>query len=96
MRIAVHVKPGSRVTKVGGSSGGSLAVRVRALAVDGKANAAVVDAVAEAFGLRRQQVTLVHGRAGRRKLLDLDIDRATGTRRAEQLRGGSGSNISPI
>jgi uncharacterized protein YggU (UPF0235/DUF167 family) len=93
MRIAIHVKPGSRVTRVGGSSGGSLAVRVRVRAVDGKANAAAVEAVAEAFGLRPRQVTLIYGRAGQRKLLELDIDEVAGRRRAEQLRGAATGNI---
>ena len=93
MRLTIHVKPASRMTRVGGSSGGCLAVRVRAPAVDGKANAAVVEAVAEAFGLRPRQVTVIYGRAGRRKLLELEIDELLGTRRAEQLRGGDSSSI---
>ena len=36
------------------------------------ANAAVCEAVAKAFGLRRSRVTLVSGATGRTKVLDVD------------------------
>ena len=78
MRVPVHVKTGARTAHVGGVAAGSLSVRVRAQAVDGAANEAVRAAVAAAFGLKTRQVTLIHGRTSRRKLLDLNIDEALG------------------
>ena len=39
--------------------------------VDGKANAAVIEAVAEAFGVRRAAVSIVRGETGRRKTLHI-------------------------
>jgi uncharacterized protein (TIGR00251 family) len=52
--------------------GGRLKVAVTAPPVDGEANAAVVDAIAKAFGVRRSSVTLVQGERGRRKTLTIE------------------------
>jgi hypothetical protein len=71
MRIALWVRPGSAQTGVGGEHDGALVVRVSARAVDGKATAAALAAVAAAFGVRRPAVTLVAGAASRRKLVDV-------------------------
>lgn len=86
MRITVHVKANSRRESVGGTAAGSLAVRVNAPAVDGKANAAVLQVVAKAFGLRVRQVRLLLGRTSPRKVLELDIDPALGAAREAELR----------
>ena len=48
-----------------------LVVRVSARPVDGRANEAVRAALAEAFDLRRQQVTLTAGASARLKVFDL-------------------------
>jgi uncharacterized protein YggU (UPF0235/DUF167 family) len=96
VRVAVHVKPGARTTRVGGVAAGSLSVRVRAHAVDGAANEAVVVAVAVAFGLKPRQVTLIHGRTGRRKLLELDIADELGDRRLAELRSAATGSVPPL
>jgi uncharacterized protein YggU (UPF0235/DUF167 family) len=41
-------------------------------AVDGKATQAALAAVAEAFGVRRRQVTLVSGATSRTEVVDVD------------------------
>ena len=75
MRIDVRVRPGARHERVGGCwdgpRGRALLVAVRAKAVDGKANDAVVEALASAFGLRRADVTLVAGLRARDKVVEL-------------------------
>jgi uncharacterized protein YggU (UPF0235/DUF167 family) len=48
-----------------------LCVAVRERAVDGAATEAVIAAVATAFGLRRRDVRLLHGRTSRTKVLEL-------------------------
>ncbi len=72
MRITIRVRPGASHPGVGGDHDGALVVRVSAPAVDGRATAAAVAAVAAAFGVRRQAVTLVAGAASRTKILDVD------------------------
>jgi uncharacterized protein len=71
VRITIWVRPGSARPGVGGEHDGALIVRIGAPAVDGKATAAALAAVAEAFGVRPHAVTLVAGARSRRKIVDL-------------------------
>ena len=71
MRVRVDVKPGSRTEGVTPLPDGSLAVKVRAPAREGKANRAVIELVAAHFNVPRTAVRLVSGGRGRRKLLEL-------------------------
>ncbi|HVU50230.1 MAG TPA: DUF167 family protein [Polyangia bacterium] len=65
--VDVLVQPRASRGGVGPIVGDRLRVSVTAPPVDGKANAAVIEAVAEAFGVRRAEVTIVRGATGRRK-----------------------------
>jgi uncharacterized protein len=66
---------------VGGEHDGALVVRVSARAVDGRATDAALDAIADAFGVRRHAVTLITGATSRTKIVDVagagpgDLDR---------------------
>ncbi len=71
MRVAIRVRPGSRVTGVGGSHDGALVVRVRERAVDGRATSAALKALADALGVRSADVRLVTGAASRTKLVEV-------------------------
>jgi uncharacterized protein YggU (UPF0235/DUF167 family) len=81
VRITVRVRPGSARPGVGGEHAGALVVRVSARAVDGRATAAALAALAAAFGVRPQAVTLVTGAASRTKIVEVtgadpaDLDR---------------------
>ncbi|GAA1301140.1 DUF167 domain-containing protein [Pseudonocardia xinjiangensis] len=90
MRISVRVRPGSRADSVGGSRPGPhgpvLLVSVRARPVDGAANAAVREVLAEAFGLRPGKVEIVSGLWARDKVVALEGDETVlATRYAELL-----------
>jgi uncharacterized protein (TIGR00251 family) len=65
--VDVIVQPRASRAGVGPVVGDRLRVSVTAPPVDGKANAAVIDALAEALGVRRADVTIVRGETGRRK-----------------------------
>jgi len=71
MRLTVWVRPGSARPDVGGEHDGALVVRVTARAVDGRATAAALTAIADAFGVRRHAVTLVAGAASRKKIVEV-------------------------
>jgi uncharacterized protein len=81
VRITVRVRPGSARPGVGGEHDGVLVVRVSERAVDGQATAAALSAVASAFGVRRNAVTLIAGATSRTKIVDVagaelgDLDR---------------------
>jgi uncharacterized protein YggU (UPF0235/DUF167 family) len=70
--VAVRVTPGAGATVVGGVQPGrygpALLVRVGAPAVDGRATAAALRAVARALGVRPADVTLHQGATSRDKL----------------------------
>lgn len=90
MRFPIRVRPGSARTGVGGAYGAepdtpALVVRVSERAVDGRATAAALRAVAEAFGVRLADVQLVSGATSRTKVID--VTDADPTRLEELLRG---------
>ncbi len=76
MRLTVHVRPGAARAGIGGSHDGALVIRVREPASDGRANEAVVRAVADELGLPRRDVRIVAGTRSRRKVVELDGDSA--------------------
>jgi uncharacterized protein len=74
--LEIRVRPNSSRNKVGGSAGDPprLVVAVQAPAVDGKANAAVIKELANAFNLRARDFTIVYGELGRDKRLLVNGD----------------------
>ena len=72
LTIDILVVPRASRTTVGPMVGDRLRVAVTAPPVDGEANAAVIDALAEAFGVRRAAVTIVRGERGRRKTVKIE------------------------
>jgi uncharacterized protein YggU (UPF0235/DUF167 family) len=72
VRATIRVRPGAGRTSVGGEYDGALVVRVQQRAVDGKATTAALRALAEALGVRADDVRLVSGRASRTKIVEID------------------------
>jgi len=89
LRVTVWARPGAARTDVGGRHGELeppvLVVKVQARAVDGKANAAVVHALADALGVRRAEVRIVSGHASRTKVVEIDATSASYTGVADAL-----------
>lgn len=67
VEIEVLAVPRASRSKVVGEHGGRLKVQLAAPPVEGEANRALVELLAELCGVPRRGVTLVHGEAGRRK-----------------------------
>ena len=70
--LRLKVKPGSREDTLSELEDGSWVARVKAQPVDGKANEALIALVARQFGLRKSQVHIKSGAAGRMKLVQLE------------------------
>lgn len=67
--LTLHVQPGAKRTEVAGLHGEALKIRLAAPPVEGRANLALVEFVAEALGIPKRSVTLVKGQGSREKLL---------------------------
>ena len=65
--LELHVQPGAKRTEVAGIHGERLKIRLAARAVDGAANAALVDFLAERLAVRKSEVTIESGATSRQK-----------------------------
>ena len=81
VRFTVRVQPRASRSEVCGVHGDALKVRISAPPVDGAANDALVDLLAESLGVARRAVRIVAGATGRSKVVDVD-----GVRAAQVLR----------
>ena len=67
MILELYVQPGASRTGFDGKYGDRLKVKLRERAVDGDANAALVEFLADALRVRRADVSIARGETGRRK-----------------------------
>jgi uncharacterized protein YggU (UPF0235/DUF167 family) len=97
LRIAIRVKPGASRTKVGGTypayggdhaAEGALVVAVQERAVDGKATAAALKALADALGVPGRKIQLVSGASSRDKIVQILDPPAGLQQRLDGLRAG--------
>lgn len=89
LTIDVLVVPRASRTAVGPMVGDRLRVAVQAPPVDGAANEAVIEALADAFGVRRAAVTIVRGERGKRKTVAIAAEGATAMETLKRLKSGS-------
>lgn len=80
-RIAVHAVPRASRSELVGLHGDALRIRLNAPPVDGKANRALVEFLAESLRVPVRSVSVVAGETGRRKFV-----RIAGLPPAETLR----------
>ena len=74
MRVTIRVVPRARRTSVEPLADGAFRVAVTPPAHDGRANDAVIDALAAYFRVPRSTVQIVRGRTARRKLVEIGRD----------------------
>ena len=73
--IQVTVKPNARTSELEELADGTWLARLKALPVDGKANAELVALVARQFGQPRTRVSIRRGNTGRVKLITIEDGR---------------------
>lgn len=71
MKIIVKAKPSSKEDNVEKTDDGNYAVRVKAAAVDGKANAAIVKLLAEYFSVPVSLVEIISGHFSKTKIVKI-------------------------
>ncbi|MDE1156045.1 MAG: DUF167 domain-containing protein [Acidobacteriaceae bacterium] len=67
--VPVRVHPGARKNAVSGLHDGALKISLTSPPVEGKANAALTEFLAELFGVARREVVLLSGETSRSKRL---------------------------
>lgn len=71
VRLAVRLQPRASRSRVVGRHGDALKVQVAAPPVDGAANAALIDLLADWLDLPRRDLRLVQGQAARAKVIEI-------------------------
>ena len=71
VRFAVRVQPRASRSEIVGVHGDALKVRLAAPPVDGAANVALVELLAEALGVPRRAVRIVAGATARGKIVEV-------------------------
>jgi uncharacterized protein len=67
--LPVRVHPGAKRNAINGTHGGALKVSLTTPPTDGRANAALIEFLAERLGVPRARITLLTGAASRTKTL---------------------------
>jgi uncharacterized protein (TIGR00251 family) len=83
-RINVYVQPRASKTAVVGMHDGCVKIRLAAPPVDGAANAALIEFVADQLGIAKSRVRIAAGLTSRRKTVE--VDGATPEQLAEALK----------
>lgn len=69
--IQIKVKPNAKASELEQLEDGTWMARIKAPPVDGKANAALIELIAEHFGVRKGAVAIKSGAGARLKLIQI-------------------------
>ena len=72
MILELHVQPGASRTEFAGKHGERIKVRLAARAQDGKANDALIEFLAQHYGVPRRNVRITAGLKSRQKRVVID------------------------
>jgi uncharacterized protein len=89
IRLQVRVIPNARKNAVVAFAGDEVRLRVRARAVDGKANAALIEFLSELTGVPRSGIRIKAGEKARTKLVE--IEGGSKEEVQERIRGQAGT-----
>lgn len=67
--LSLYIQPGAKHTEATGLHGDAMKIKLAAAPVEGKANAALLDYLAECFEVPRNQVVIKRGEKSRRKIV---------------------------
>jgi len=76
MKISVNVKPNAKQVKIERVNESHFLIRVKEKPQEGKANRAVIKALAEYFGIPQADVVLLRGQTAREKCFEIKINKA--------------------
>lgn len=70
--LRFHIVPSAKIDKVAGEHGGAIKIKLRAQAVEGKANAALRCFLADQLNISQRAIILEHGQTSRDKVIRID------------------------
>jgi uncharacterized protein len=70
--LGVRLKPGSSRNKIVAVAEEQVTIAVTAPPVDGKANEALIEFLAEVLDVRKSAIRIKHGHTGRRKVVEVE------------------------
>ena len=86
LRLQIHLQPRAARNRIVGVHGDALKVQVHAPPVEGAANAALLELLAETLAVPRRAIRIVQGTASRNKVVEIDAaDPAACQRRLDAL-----------
>jgi uncharacterized protein (TIGR00251 family) len=72
--LELHVQPGAKRTEVTGMHGERIKIRLAAPATEGRANEALIEFLAEEFGVAKRDITILSGMKSRDKRVLIEGD----------------------
>lgn len=69
--LSIHAKPGAKISQLIGISENVLDVQISARAVDGAANAELIDFMASVLKIKKRQISIIAGEKSRDKTLQI-------------------------
>ncbi|MEI7821884.1 MAG: DUF167 domain-containing protein [Verrucomicrobiota bacterium] len=71
-RLKLRIVPNAKRDEVTGEHGDAVKIKVAAPAIEGKANEALLEFIAEKLGLHHRDITLIAGEKSRDKLIEIE------------------------
>lgn len=68
-----HLQPNASKNEFSGLHGDRLKIRIKAPAIDGKANAALIDFLSDEFAVAKNQIKIEQGELGRQKNIRIGL-----------------------
>jgi uncharacterized protein (TIGR00251 family) len=91
LRLQIHLQPRAARNRIVGVHGDALKVQVHAPPVDGAANAALVELLADTLDVPRRAIRILQGATSRKKVIEIaTADPAACRRRLDALRHTDG------
>jgi uncharacterized protein len=76
MKLQVKVKPNAKQQRILEADDGSLTIYLKSPPVDGKANAELIQLLAQKFNVAKSQVSIKSGLSAKIKLIEIDFGRS--------------------
>lgn len=71
MRLTVHVKPNAKKTEIVSRSGTEWTIKLHAPPIEGKANEALVEFLADYFDKPKSSITILKGLTSKTKIIEV-------------------------